>query len=269
MAAALGEEFSLVLPGVDGAEEAAPEPPVTVRCFGGFEMSVEGLPLDLNAAKPRARMLLRLLALNAERPVHREVLMEALWPDADRETATRNLHVAISSLRHALEPGVARGASSMIVRDGDAYKLTLPPGSRVDLIEFDEALAEARMTRGRGKTDEAVAAYTRALDLYAGHLLPEDGPAEWLVRERDRRRDEVSEAAHAVARLHLDRGDPVGAAVACERGLHADHYDDALWRLCVSAYEQAGDQAAAARARQKYKRILTALGVSPENALQA
>ena len=233
-------------------------------------MSVEGQPLGLAAAKPRARMLLRLLAINAGAPrPPRGADGGASGRTPTATTATRNLHVAISSLRHALEPGVARGASSMIVRDGDAYRLTLPPGSRVDLIEFDEALGRARPLRGRGKTDEAVAAYTRALDLYAGHLLPEDGPAEWLVRERDRRRDEVSEAAHAVARMHLDRGDPVGAAVACERGLHADHYDDALWRLCVCAYEQAGDAAAAARARQKYRRILTALGVSPENALQA
>ncbi len=267
LAVALAAESSLDLPGLAAGDATDGEAPVVVRCFGGFSMSVDGAPLELAGAKPRARQLLRLLAINAGRSVHREVLMEALWPDADRDTSTRNLHVAISSLRHALEPGVARGASSMIVRDGDAYRLTLPPDSEVDLIEFDEALAEARSLRGRGKADEAVPAYTRALDLYVGDLLPEDGPAEWLVQERDRRRDEVSEAAHAVAVMHLDRNDPVAAAVACERGLHADQYDDALWRLCITAYEQAGDAAAAARARQKYERILAGLGVSPADAL--
>ena len=143
---------------------------------------------------------------------------------------------------------MARGASSMVVRDGDAYRLALPAGSRVDLIEFDAALAEARALRARGNLDGALASYNRALDLYTGELLPEDGPADWVVHERERRRDEASESAHAVAEMHLERGDPVAAAVACERGLHADQYDDALWRLCIGAYEKAGDAAAAARA---------------------
>jgi DNA-binding SARP family transcriptional activator len=170
--------------------------------------------------------------------------------------------VAISSIRHALEPGVARGASSMVVRDGDAYRLAQPAGSRVDLIEFDAALAEARSLRARGKLEGALGSYNRALDLYTGELLPEDGPADWVVHERERRRDEASESAHAVAEMQLERGDPVAAAVACERGLHADQYDDALWRLCIGAYEKAGDAAAAARAKQKYDRILAGLGVS-------
>src|SRR4029079_8226919 len=100
------------------------------------------------------------------------------------------------------------------------------------------------------------AAYNRALDLYTGELLPEDGPADWVVHERERRRDEASESAHAVAEMHLERGDPVAAAGACQRRLHGEQYDDALWRLCIGASEKAGDAAAAARARQKYDRIL-------------
>jgi DNA-binding SARP family transcriptional activator len=267
LAASLAEESALALPGPAGAVDANVEPPVEVRCFGGFGMFVDGVSLELTRAKPRTRQLLRLLAINAGRSVHREVLMAALWPEADRDTSTRNLHVAVSSLRRALEPGVARGEPSMIVRDGDAYRLNLPSGSRVDLVEFDEALTEARAMRRR--PEKAAAAYTRALDIYGGDLLPEDGPAEWVVNERDRRRDEFTESASAVAVAHIDRGDPVAAALACERGLHADQYNDTLWRLCASAYEQAGDAAAAARARQKYERILNDLGVSPIDALRA
>ncbi|TMD95778.1 MAG: hypothetical protein E6I72_10450, partial [Chloroflexi bacterium] len=86
-------------------------------------MSLNEQPVVLAAMKPRTRALLRRLCIDAGAPVHREVLQDALWPNADPDTASRNLHVAISSLRHALEPGVGRGASSMIVRDGDMYRL--------------------------------------------------------------------------------------------------------------------------------------------------
>src|SRR2546423_9087646 len=54
---------------------------------------------SLTTIKPRVRAVLRLLAVHAGNPVHREVLQMAFWPDADAETGARNLHVAVSSLR--------------------------------------------------------------------------------------------------------------------------------------------------------------------------
>src|SRR5205823_14511387 len=98
---------------------------VSIRCFGGFSIVIKGRPVDLTAIKPRARAVLRLLAVHTGNPVHREVLQTAFWPDADLETGARNLHVAVSSLRSWLEPGVGRGGSSFLLREGDAYRLAL------------------------------------------------------------------------------------------------------------------------------------------------
>src|ERR1700687_3501455 len=91
---------------------------LSLRCFGGFSIAIKGRPVDLTAVKPRARAVLRLLAVHAGNPVHREVLQMAFWPDADAETGARNLHVAVSSLRSWLEPGVGRGGSSPLLRGG-------------------------------------------------------------------------------------------------------------------------------------------------------
>ncbi|TMF41820.1 MAG: transcriptional regulator, partial [Chloroflexi bacterium] len=106
-------------------------PSLSLRCFGGFSIAIKGRPVDLSAVKPRARAVLRLLAVHAGNPVHREVLQEAFWPDADAETGARNLHVAVSSLRSWLEPGVGRGGSSFLLREGDAYRLALRPDAEV------------------------------------------------------------------------------------------------------------------------------------------
>lgn len=76
---------------------------------------------------------------------------------------------------------------------------------------------------------------------------PKTGPADWIVDEREFRRSEACEAAHALAELLLARGEALSATVACERGLRIDRYEDSLWRICVSAYERAGDTAAAER----------------------
>ncbi|HVQ94214.1 MAG TPA: BTAD domain-containing putative transcriptional regulator [Mycobacteriales bacterium] len=237
---------------------------VELRVLGGFELWLAGRELDWSRLRPRARTTLRLLALHAGRPVHRETLVEALWPDLPPAAGMHSLQVAVSSLRRFLDPGAARG-SGLLARAGDTYKLMLPPGSRSDLAEFEACLRMFRELRTAG-TDQAAAgtvvvALRRALTAYRGDLLPEDGPAEWVVAERDRLRQDAAEAAAALGAVEMSRGNPVGAAEVLERGLRLDPFRDPAWRLLIAAHQAVGDLAAAARARRDYARVLADLGV--------
>jgi DNA-binding SARP family transcriptional activator len=268
LAAKLERDLALVVPGGatrggEGAEaeRAVSGPSLIVRCFGGFSLTVGGTPVDLAEAKPRARQMLRLLALHAGRPVHREVLTDALWPNADVDTAGRCVQVAVSSLRRVLEPNARRGDSSLIVRDGEAYRLALPEDASVDLIDFDRALAEGGAARARGDTRRSIAAYRAAVDIHCDELLPEDGPSEWVVRERERRAAEACGAAQAIAEILLEEDDPKGAATASLQGLRIDRYQDELWRLRIAACDRAGELGAALLARREYDHALAELGL--------
>jgi DNA-binding SARP family transcriptional activator len=236
-------------------------PPVAVRCFGGFDIRLDGSAPSLSGVRPRARALLRLLSLYAGQPVHREVLVDAMWPQLDIDAGTHNLHVSISGLRTTLEPGVARGASRLILRDGDRYLLALPPGSTSDLRSFDERLATADRSRASGAADDAIADLEEALRLYVGEVLPEDGPTDWVVPHRDHYQVRAAEGAALLGRLHLDKGRPETAAHALRRSIDIDPCRDASWRLLVAAHEAAGDLAAAEEARRSYADVLTTLGL--------
>ncbi len=240
--------------------------PITIRCFGRFQLRVHGQEPNLARVRPRARAVLRLLALEAGRPVHRELLVDALWRDLDPVAGTHNLHVSVSSLRAVLEPGVPRGASRILVRDGERYQLAMPPGSFSDLLEFDQAIAEAETARIAGDSGAAVRALDRALSHSTGDVLPEDGPAEWVIGVREHYRVRVAEAAANLAELHLSRHDPPSAATAALRSLDVDPCRDASWRLLLSAYTAAGDLAAAEQARRSYAEVLTSLGVASTSA---
>lgn len=240
----------------------AADPPLRLRVLGAFSIEVAGRPIDLGAIKPRARVALRLLALHAPRPLHREVLCEALWPEADLDSATRNLQVAISSLRQSLEPGVGRGAHTLLVRDGDTYRLAIPEGSDADLVAFASYVVAGRAAQVVGDRAAAINAFSQALLRYAGDVLPEDGPAEWVVGARDQVRVDAADVAARLAGLTLEAGDPEAAYVAAERGLRVDRYRDDLWRRLVDAHRARGDQAAAARAERDYAQILEELGVT-------
>jgi len=245
---------------------ATAPPPVEIRCFGGFALAVDGEPVSLRRVRPRARQALRMLALHAGRAVHRDQLVDALWRELDPEAATHNLHVAVSSLRATLEPGAPRGRSRLVVRESTGYTLALPSGSRCDVLDFDERVTAADTLRARRDTAGALAALEQALALYTGEVLPEEGPAEWVIGPRDQYRLRASAAAGLVGELHLADGDAHAAAEAALRSIEIDPCRDPSWRLLISAYDAAGDLAAAERARRSYAEVLQQLGVVADSA---
>jgi DNA-binding SARP family transcriptional activator len=241
------------------------DPPATViQCLGTFSITIQGRAIDLATLRPRIGRLLRILAFNAGHPVHREVLTEALWPGIDPAAAGRNLHVAVSTLRRVLETDLPRGsASSLVSREGDSYRLWLPEDAFVDIRELDAALAASRAALDQRDVSEALGEFRRALALYGGDILPDEGPSDWIVRERDRRRLEITELAGSLADALIHAGWPAEASWVCRRGILVDRYHDPLWRSLARAYELAGDLAASARARLDYQALLLELGILP------
>ena len=243
-------------------------PVVNVQCFGGFQLEVDGRVLELQGVRPRARAMLRMLACYAGQPVHEERLLDALWPGMPVEAGRRNLHVAVSALRKALEPSAVRGKSRLLRRTGTAYVLGLPPGSRADVADFRAAVTAWRAARG-GAVERLRTALRGVLAGYGGELLPEDGPADWVVGEREELRSDAARAAVALAELELAAGDGAAAADAAEHAVRVDAFRDQAWRLLVAAHELSGDAAAATQTRQRYAAILGELGIATSAASAA
>jgi DNA-binding SARP family transcriptional activator len=261
------EPASERVPAAAVVRSAAPElGALQVRTFGRFELTIDGRPVSLDAIKPRPRSLLRLLAVHAGSAVHREVIGAALWPEADGQTAARSLQVAVSAIRGLLADQLGAAGGHLIVREGEAYRLAVPPGA-VDIRRFDRAVADSRAARLRGAvTTEPLAA---ALAAYGGELLPEEGPSDWIVELREHYRNAVVEVAREAAEVALVGGEPRRAIDACRAGLVIDRYHDPLWRLLIEARSAAGDLSAASRDRLEYEAILSELGLPVSEAVSA
>ncbi|RFU18907.1 AfsR/SARP family transcriptional regulator [Geodermatophilus marinus] len=250
-----------LIPGAGTGGRAAPgAETVDLGLLGGFRLRVAGRPTVWSGVRPRALALLRRLALAAGADVHRECLVEALWPGVDLATGVHRLQVAVSGLRTALDRAPPAG-TVRIVRCGEAYRLDLPPTARIDVRDVDTALTAAAAARGHGNLGAATAAGHRVLQLYRGDLLPEDGPADWVVPERDRLRRAVARAAGELAADHLHLGQVPDGLVAARRSLALDPYQDSVWTLLVALHEQAGDRTAARRAQREHAAVAAELGV--------
>ena len=68
--------------------------------LGGFKVSVENRTIEDDAWRlKKAANLVKLLALSPSHRLHREQVMEALWPDLGTDAASNNLRGTVHSAR--------------------------------------------------------------------------------------------------------------------------------------------------------------------------
>jgi predicted ATPase/DNA-binding NarL/FixJ family response regulator/DNA-binding SARP family transcriptional activator len=155
-----------------------PAEAVRVRLLGGFGVSVGSRTIEEGGWRlKKAGSLVKLLALARGHRLHRERVMDLLWPDLGTKAATNNLYRALHVARKALERAPADAASRYLALRGEMLALC-PDGTLwVDVEAFEDAAVTARH-------GEEVAAYRAALELYTGELLPEDRYEEWAQERR-------------------------------------------------------------------------------------
>src|SRR5215208_3004613 len=122
----------------DHDQRAPPTPqgggaPETLRIWllGGFRVSVGSRSIGEQVWHLRkAQSLLKVLALAEGHRLHREQVMELLWPDLHPEAALNNLTYALHVARRTLEPSAlaSRSAASRYLRLR-SEQLTLCPDS--------------------------------------------------------------------------------------------------------------------------------------------
>jgi DNA-binding SARP family transcriptional activator/tetratricopeptide (TPR) repeat protein len=201
---------------------------INVALLGAFEVTVDGAAVPPEAwSRRHAASLVKVLALAPGRRLHREQVIDALWPGQSLDGAAPRLHKATHYARKAL----GEGANALLSRN---EMLALGEDVRVDAEEF-------RRLGERALLEDTADAAVAALAVHRGPLLPEDLYEPWAQDARDRvrilhldllrlaqrwedvlREDPADEQAHiALMRSSADRGDIRGALRQFERMDHA------------------------------------------------
>lgn len=149
---------------------------VDIDLLGRFSVAVDGRPVPDHAWRRRsAAAVVKLLALRPERRLHREQLIDLLWPDLVLEQAAPRLHKAAHYARTAL------GCPRSVVLSGDVVTLFPDAQLVVDVDTFEEAADAYRASGDRSSAEQAIA-------LYRGDLLPDDTYEPWSDADRQRLR---------------------------------------------------------------------------------
>ena len=198
---------------------------VRIVLLGGFTVSVEG-----DVAPPRwrlrkAKTIVKLLALAAGHRVHRDVLIEQLWPEADPAVGANNFHQALHAARRVV------GAENLVLHD-EIVVLGGEGSVAVDVDDFDAAA-------GRAASTGAPEDIRHALALWSGELLPEDLYEDWAAPHRDRLNAVRTRLVGDLARALMAGGLPDQALallepLAVERPLDEDVHRSLLVALAAT-----------------------------------
>ena len=181
----------------------------------------------------KAASLFAFLACHLNRSHSREELADRFWPDDPAETGRTKLRLALTSLRHQLEPvGVQAGS----VLTADRTHVRLNP----DAVETDVAAFEASLRAAKAALAplEQVRFLVQAVERYGGDMLPGDYE-EWALQERERLRHAYLDALTQIVDLSAAQEDLPAAIAYARRLVLADPFQEdahmALIRLFLRA----------------------------------
>ncbi len=212
--------------------------PITITVLGDFAVTVDGVTTLASGSNRRtASALVKVLALAPGHRLHRERVMDLLWPDEAPADAAPRLHKAAFFARRAI------GRNDAVVLRDDSVWLFPDEDFTVDVVEFE------RLARIAVSENDPIAARA-ALDWYGGDLLPEDPYEDWAADRREL--------------LHLRRLDVLRVAAEWRELVEAEPTDEEANVELMRAHIDAGDGAAAVRQFEHLQRILERdLGMLP------
>ena len=210
----------------------------TVSLLGGFELRVDGRPVSADGWRSRCVAdLVKLLALESTHQLHRERVMDQLWPELGMEAAGANLRKAVHFARRAM------GAQEAIVSMGGMLSLwggDVEVDAQRFLAAADTALAAA---------DEEGCAL--AADMFIGEPMPADRYEAWAAEPR----------AHLTER-HLA---VLKGARRWQRVLQLDPTDEVSHRELMRRYYEDGRRHEAIRQFERLRDTLREfIGVGPD-----
>jgi ATP/maltotriose-dependent transcriptional regulator MalT/DNA-binding SARP family transcriptional activator len=241
---------------------AAAMPPVFVGALGGFRVLRDGAAVAVAEwQSKKARDLLKILVSRRGRPISREALFEALWPDDDPEPLANRLSVALTTVRSVLDPRRQFPAEYFIIADKTSIALDLEHMT-TDLERFFALAERGRSLAATDSSDDgAFALLAEAEATYAGDFLEEDPYEDWAAAVREEAQAAYLGVARALAGKSAGRGDVDGSIRLWLRVLEKDPFDEGAHLELVGMLNRAGRHGEARRRFGIYVERMEEIGV--------
>lgn len=237
--------------------------PIKIYTLGRFSIVLNDKPLRFNSrAQSKPLELLKILVAFGGREVSEHRFVEALWPDAEGDSA----HSAFDTTLHRLRKLIGSD-KAVTLQDG---RLTLDPKyCWVDVWVYERLLGKLENKVREGAYNEIISLTDKVFGLYQGYFLGDSADMYWAMALRDRLHSKFSRQLSAVGQ-ELEAQEQWDQAIEYyQRALEIDSLAESFYQRLIKSYQRQGRQAEAARTYQRCKETLNALlNVEPSPATQ-
>jgi len=242
-----------------GAPEMALNRTLRIYMLGRFEVRIGSRTvIDHSWPRRKAKAILKLLAMQEDKSLHRDQILELLWPGSDAAAGNNNLRQNLHHLRGALH---AAGAGPPVLSN---EMIALSPDAWIDIDAFRGA-AQAAF---RSPDDPIL--YAAALAIYRGDLLPMDLYEDWSLSRRKELQTLHRRLLSKVSQLEEAGGNIAGAAQLLRQAVEGDPLDEEVQRALMRFYARTSNRTEAIREYQNYIKLLQReLGVIPSHETEA
>ncbi|MBK8705068.1 MAG: winged helix-turn-helix domain-containing protein [Saprospiraceae bacterium] len=221
----------------DKNEVSLPENALRVQYFGEFLLYYKGQPLVCELTR-KQKTLLAYLLYQHPRAVHRDRIIDWLWPDVDGDSARNSLNNAIWHIRQWLDAqGI--GGENLVFKD-QLYSFHRRLTITSDAAAFTNSLKEAYLKERNNQPEEALHAFHRAFAYYKGPFLEAFCEDSWAARECDRLREQYLPALDKLAQHYSEQTQYQLAVNLSQRLLDIDPLSEAAHRRLMFCYSSMG-----------------------------
>lgn len=248
-----------------GQESPGQRPPgqmLQIFTLGPVAIAVGGRSLAVKKwHRKQALTLLKYLVAHLGHAVHREALIECLWPEVDESQGRGRLKVTVYFLRRQLR--LANMSEGTVETVGEAYVLRHDK-IWLDSQAFETLIAEGSKLQSQHRWDRALRCYEKARRLYRGDYMEEDVFADWCAAERERLHELLLETLARMSDCHAERGHYAEAAQVCRTALVHDPCRENFHYALMEHLARLGRAERAIAQFHRCERVLASeLGVEP------
>ncbi|GIN61469.1 hypothetical protein J27TS8_14620 [Robertmurraya siralis] len=229
--------------------------PLVIKCFFEFQVFKNNQPLNFKTSK--VKELFAYLFTHINSYIHRDLLIENLWPEQEFKKAKINLHTCVSHLRKML---TQLGYQNGILFSDQCYSLC------IDNFDCD-AFYFHQIASKYNKVDSTnINNIKEAIQLYTGGYLEMNG-YEW-ANEKTVEYHRLMTSLLTKTIDYFKTADTIEALSYLQLYLKLNPYSDEIVNQTMELLISMGNRAEAIRIYQNYRKLLNdELGIEPNETL--
>jgi len=241
-----------------------------VYCLGRFEIRSTWKRVE-RWRSVKAKSVFQYLITRYRKPIIKEVLMEALWPECDPQAANNNLKAAVHGLRNTLgDLFESKESSPYVLFEQGSYLINPGLDLCVDVNEFERHWVQGQLLEKEGKHADAIREYQAAEALYRGDYLEDEPYQEWTLLRREALKDTCLLILGKLADHSMNNTDYDSCITYAQRILAKDSCREDAYRRLMRCYSQLGQRNRALRWYEICRQtIQTELDTAPDTQTSA